>query len=218
MGGNETDEQKITELDEDDHAAADMAESSHPSSSQAEGSGSSGRKKKGKKKKAVQALKNALSRNDSAPGTKAVVDAITQKVMEKQREQAGGSDEELNQARTRREVEEVMRRLKLADVLAGKSGLGGKHKKDMADHKFWATQPVPKHGEPIADEGPIEPDTPFEKIRKEPYPLPAGFVWDTIDIDDPTQNEEVYELLSGHYVEDDDATLRFAYSGQFINW
>lgn len=30
--------------------------------------------------------------------------------------------------------------------------------------------------------------------------------------------EEVYELLSNHYVEDDEAMFRFNYSVSFLNW
>ena len=32
------------------------------------------------------------------------------------------------------------------------------------------------------------------------------------------QLEEVYELLTGHYVEDDEAMFRFNYSVSFLNW
>lgn len=32
------------------------------------------------------------------------------------------------------------------------------------------------------------------------------------------QLKEVYELLSGHYVEDDDASFRFKYSAEFLKW
>ena len=39
-----------------------------------------------------------------------------------------------------------------------------------------------------------------------------------IDINDPSQLRELYELLSGHYVEDDDASFRFQYSAEFLSW
>ncbi len=35
---------------------------------------------------------------------------------------------------------------------------------------------------------------------------------------DSHQLEEVYELLMGHYVEDDEAMFRFNYSISFLNW
>jgi len=37
-------------------------------------------------------------------------------------------------------------RLRIMDVLHGKSGIGGKNRKEMGEHKFWATQPVPQLG------------------------------------------------------------------------
>jgi len=36
-------------------------------------------------------------------------------------------------------------------------------------------------GEKIEEDGPIEPDTPHEQIRKEPYVLPKEFEWTTLD-------------------------------------
>lgn len=36
----------------------------------------------------------------------------------------------------------MLDQLRLLNVMTGKVGIGGKNKKDMADHKFWATQPV----------------------------------------------------------------------------
>lgn len=64
-----------------------------------------------------------------------------------------------------------------------------------------------------------------------------GFEWDTIDLTDDGQvglcglifwvaleaNErlqiqEVYELLTNHYVEDSEAMFRFNYSASFLNW
>jgi len=39
-----------------------------------------------------------------------------------------------------------------------------------------------------------------------------------LDIDDPAQLKEVYELLSANYVEDDDASFRFNYSAEFLKW
>jgi hypothetical protein len=40
----------------------------------------------------------------------------------------------------------------------------------------------------------------------------------TIDLNDPAQTKEVYELLTHHYVEDQDASFRFDYSPEFIEW
>ncbi|KAG8010065.1 Glycylpeptide N-tetradecanoyltransferase 2 [Nibea albiflora] len=53
---------------------------------------------------------------------------------------------------------------------------------EAAKHKyqFWDTQPVPKLNEVVTSHGPIEADK--ENIRQEPYSLPQGFMWDTLDL------------------------------------
>lgn len=53
---------------------------------------------------------------------------------------------------------------------------------------FWNTQPVPK----LNDENelcnePIEPPKEISQIRKEPLNLPAGFVWDSVNIDNEAE-------------------------------
>ena len=84
-------------------------------------------------------------------------------------------------------------------------------------------------------EGPIKTIDP-ESVPKMPAPLLEGFEWVTLDLMDAKevwqsdatwqrhswlthrQIKEVYELLSGHYVEDDEAMFRFNYSESFLNW
>jgi glycylpeptide N-tetradecanoyltransferase len=38
--------------------------------------------------------------------------------------------------------------------------------------------------------------------------MPKGFVWCAIDVLDPVQLDELYNLLNGNYVEDEDNTFR----------
>ena len=38
--------------------------------------------------------------------------------------------------------------------------------------------------EDVNECGCIEDDKPIEELRREPYTLPQGFVWDTLDISD----------------------------------
>lgn len=47
-------------------------------------------------------------------------------------------------------------------------------------YQFWDTQPVPKLDEVITSHGAIEPDK--DNVRQEPYSLPQGFMWDTLDL------------------------------------
>ncbi|KAF7411737.1 glycylpeptide N-tetradecanoyltransferase 1 [Vespula maculifrons] len=83
-------------------------------------------------------------------------------------------------------------------------------------YQFWSTQPVPKMDEKIVCNEPIEPDK--TSIRAEPYSLPEGFQWDTLNLDDPLVLAELYSLLSENYVEDDDAMFRFDYPPIFLKW
>lgn len=86
------------------------------------------------------------------------------------------------------------------------------------DHKFWSTQPVPRLDEVVTEEGPIEPDMPKDDLRQEPYKLPAGYVWSLIDLNIESEMTDVYALLMGNYVEDDDAAFRFNYKREFLKW
>eukprot|EP00051_Salpingoeca_urceolata_P027966 m.484236 g.484236 ORF g.484236 m.484236 type:complete len:497 (+) comp23260_c0_seq1:245-1735(+) len=83
-------------------------------------------------------------------------------------------------------------------------------------YKFWSTQPVPKFDDEDEAEGPLEEDK--EKVRDTPYKLPAGFEWDSLNIDEETQLSELYNLLTENYVEDDDNMFRFDYSRDFLKW
>ncbi|XP_063565978.1 glycylpeptide N-tetradecanoyltransferase 2 isoform X6 [Gorilla gorilla gorilla] len=83
-------------------------------------------------------------------------------------------------------------------------------------YQFWDTQPVPKLDEVITSHGAIEPDK--DNIRQEPYSLPQGFMWDTLDLSDTEVLKELYTLLNENYVEDDDNMFRFDYSPEFLLW
>ena len=52
--------------------------------------------------------------------------------------------------------------------------------------EFWDTQPVPKLDEDVvgANEE-MTPDKEMGELRQEPYSLPAGFHWDTLNLQDP---------------------------------
>lgn len=112
---------------------------------------------------------------------------------------------------------ETLGKMDVADLLTGLS-LGKKNAKDMASYKFWQTQPVPRFDEQEnLAEGPIKIINP-EEVSKEPPQLIEGFEWVTLDVEDDKEVAELYELLSNHYVEDDNAMFRFNYSRAFLNW
>lgn len=116
-------------------------------------------------------------------------------------------------------VRQALEQMKIMDVIKGKSGIAGRGKKAMGEHKFWATQPVPQLGDEVSpDDGFIEPNKSREEVRQDPYPLPKDFEWAILDINDSKQIKEVYDLLSLNYVEDDEAAFRFQYSAEFLEW
>ncbi|CAL1705092.1 unnamed protein product [Somion occarium] len=187
------------EEEEVDHT---LPEASTPSTSS--------KKKKKKRSKAMKAL-NAIR----GGGKDHIPQELVNVVLDKVKNEPGGSVPEADEATVRMALEQM----KIKEVLQGTSGIGGKNKKDTGSHKFWGTQPVPQFGEeaPTGD-GWIEPPKRREEFRQEPYPLPKDFEWFPIDLEDPAQLRELYELLSANYVEDDDASFRFQYSAEFLKW
>ncbi|XP_004930199.1 glycylpeptide N-tetradecanoyltransferase 2 isoform X2 [Bombyx mandarina] len=85
-------------------------------------------------------------------------------------------------------------------------------------YQFWSTQPVPKMDEKIIANEPIELPKSPEEIRAEPYTLPDGFQWDTLNLNEPLVLKELYTLLNENYVEDDDCMFRFDYQTDFLKW
>lgn len=115
---------------------------------------------------------------------------------------------------------EALKRLRLQDIMTGLAS-SGKNVKDMSSYKFWQTQPVPKFDETsenkIVEERPIKVQT-VDEVPKDPPKMIEGFEWVTMDLTDPDQLKEVYDLLNGHYVEDDEAMFRFKYSPSMMKW
>uniref|UniRef100_A0A670ZDH7 Glycylpeptide N-tetradecanoyltransferase n=1 Tax=Pseudonaja textilis TaxID=8673 RepID=A0A670ZDH7_PSETE len=68
-------------------------------------------------------------------------------------------------------------------------------------YQFWDTQPVAK----------------LSKFIAEPYSLPQGFTWDTLDLSSAEVLKELYMLLNENYVENDNM-FRFDYSAEFLLW
>ncbi|KAJ2550016.1 glycylpeptide N-tetradecanoyltransferase [Coemansia sp. RSA 1933] len=87
-----------------------------------------------------------------------------------------------------------------------------------AAHDFWYTQPVPKSSDVVTKDAPVHPPLPPEKIPQEPYALPDGMTWCTVDVEDDAQLQELHGLLLNNYVEDPDATFRFNYPLELLRW
>ncbi|RXW20085.1 hypothetical protein EST38_g5786 [Candolleomyces aberdarensis] len=200
------------ESDHDDESDIEQGESSAvPSNEGPSTSTANGKKKKKKKSKASKLLNKLKGNNDEEEIPQEVVDTV----MEEIRTHGTLSPEEL----TAENIRAALQQMKMLDVVQGKAGIGGINSKDMGEHKFWATQPVPHIGEgPPLEDGYIEPSKPVEEVRQTPYALPSGYEWSVLDIKDPEQTKEVYDLLSRNYVEDDYAAFRFQYSAEFLKW
>ena len=88
------------------------------------------------------------------------------------------------------------------------------------EHDFWSTQPVPKYFEMVSETDynkPIEVKT-VSDVMAQPYPLPEGYEWTTVDLSDEETAKVVYTLLTDHYVEDSAGKFRFDYSIPFLRW
>lgn len=88
-------------------------------------------------------------------------------------------------------------------------------------HDFWDSQPVPKTSDNITEDDfnkAIDTKKKVSDIRAEPLDIPAGYRWANVNIEDPKECEEVYNLLTMNYVEDDDNMFRFDYSVRFLQW
>ncbi|KAK9836277.1 hypothetical protein WJX81_001521 [Elliptochloris bilobata] len=85
-------------------------------------------------------------------------------------------------------------------------------------YAFWETQPVSQFDDQAAAEGPIDAPKTVADVRQEPYTLPKEFEWSTCDVNDTKTVEEIYQLLTFNYVEDDDNMFRFDYSQDFLKW
>ena len=112
---------------------------------------------------------------------------------------------------------EALKTLSLQDIMTGLAA-SGKNAKDIGSYKFWQTQPVRKFGETgEIEEGPFKIIDP-EKVPKEPATMMEGFEWVTMDLEKDEELQEVFELLNGHYVEDEESAFRFNYSKAFLKW
>ncbi|KAL9025371.1 MAG: hypothetical protein Q9196_005789 [Gyalolechia fulgens] len=194
--------------DEEDHA--------QPETQNAAAEGSTTKKKKAKKAKIKKAL-GALSKDDGSSSSSAnPASKLTAEMVEQLLEMNPSLKGEVAGMGKERAAE-ALKKLDVADLLTGMS-VSGKNQKDMASYKFWQTQPVPRFDETQQfQEGPIKVIEP-EQVPKEPQTLLEGFEWVTMDLTSDKELEEVWELLNGHYVEDDEAMFRFNYSVSFLNW
>lgn len=158
--------------------------------------------------------------NDTATSSGGATKKIPAKMLESVIESNPALKQELA-AMDKDTAAKTLANLDISQLLTGLSLGSGKNQKDMASYKFWQTQPVPRFDDPAnptpVAQGPIKLIDP-EKVSKTPDPLLEGFEWCTLDLTNESELRELYELLNNHYVEDDNAMFRFAYSQSFLHW
>ncbi|KAH7405896.1 acyl-CoA N-acyltransferase [Phaeosphaeria sp. MPI-PUGE-AT-0046c] len=203
------------------NAAAESADESDEVAEAEGGEGAAEQKKKSRKRKIKDALTGKgkgpeITSTDSPAGGHLSKDQMTQLLDSN----PALKQELMSKSKGPKDLEEMIRKLNINEMLTGLAP-GGKNTKDMATHAFWKTQPVPSFDEmenkDKIQDGPIK-EIEIEKVDKNPSPMYPGFEWVTMDLEDEKQLDEVYDLLTNHYVEDKDATFRFRYSPSFLNW
>ncbi|ELU43842.1 N-myristoyl transferase [Rhizoctonia solani AG-1 IA] len=147
-----------------------------------------GKSKKKKKKKKSKAAKLLAAAKGEIPDE--VVAQVTTQVKAQEKDNADINEEEVRKA---------LNAMKVMEMLQGKTGIGGKNAKDLGEHKVRDWHAFKSAGilmwvwgssfgdAPPTEDGPIEPSKPREEVRQDPYPLPSGYEWSTVDIEDPAQ-------------------------------
>lgn len=179
--------------------------------------GSSGKKKKKSKRKKVKAALTGKP-DDQMAQVKSVLDRLPQHDLQDliSRNPALLKDYNGDSAK----AAEAFKKLSLDEVMTGLA-LSGKNAKDMASYKFWKTQPVPRFDEEMPKdfkEGPLKVQTVDDVPKDAPKLGIEGFEWVTMDLTNDDEIKEVYQLLNGHYVEDDESMFRFNYGTAILKW
>jgi glycylpeptide N-tetradecanoyltransferase len=187
-------------------------------------SSSAAAKKKKSKKKRIKSLLHSDTGESSASASKDEISKAVGGLSRSQvaellkmnpalAQQLGVADGDLST----QQATDALKKLSLEDIMTGLAAKG-KNVKDMGSYKFWQTQPVPKFGEnKQIEEGPFKTIA-LEDVPKEPGPLLDGFEWVTMDLTNDEELKEVFDLLYGHYVEDNESMFRFNYSKPFLRW
>jgi len=102
--------------------------------SSSQGGDSAKKKKKKKKSKASKALNSIVDKvSGKDNGGANIPDEIVGEVLDRMRQENPDESRGLNSE----EVRKTLAALKIMDVIEGKSGLGGKNRKDMGEHKVF---------------------------------------------------------------------------------
>jgi glycylpeptide N-tetradecanoyltransferase len=199
--------------------AVESEDEDAPEGTTTDGAAGAKKKKKPKRKKAKELL---TGKSDGVePSSKNPIDGLTDQQIKELISFNPSLAQELGVGAgadaSPEKIAEALKKMNLTDIMTGLAS-SGKNVKDMASYKFWGTQPVPRFGEDThMEEGPLQIQK-VEDVSTTPPPLVDGFEWVEVDITKDDEMKEVYELLNGHYVEDDEAMFRFNYSTSLLRW
>jgi glycylpeptide N-tetradecanoyltransferase len=142
-------EEVVEQVIEDDGGSesgdAEAPEASASSSAAAPAAAAGGSKKKKKNQKKMKALKALIKAKTG--GDDQLPQALVDEVLMRARQGSAPGGEAVDEETVR----QTMEQLKVMDVLKGKTGLGGKNKKEMGEHKVGCA--VPPAGLRIANAG-----------------------------------------------------------------
>ncbi|XP_069815578.1 glycylpeptide N-tetradecanoyltransferase 2 [Dendropsophus ebraccatus] len=204
--------QQSLELDDQDTCGIDGDNEDEAEHAKGSPSGDLGAKKKKKKQKRKKEKPNSGgTKSDSASDSQEI---RTQQPSKMGQDRIKEEEDIMNPAIPMQKLQDIQRAMELLSACQGPAK--NLDEASKRKYQFWDTQPVPKLNEVITCHGAIEPDK--DNIRQEPYSLPQGFMWDTLDLSNAEVLKELYTLLNENYVEDDDNMFRFDYSPEFLQW
>jgi glycylpeptide N-tetradecanoyltransferase len=120
-------------------------------------------------------------------------------------------------------LETVISKLERGEKISDKDSIlpsAPKTLEEATAHKstFWKNLPVPKLDEFIGKDGEIEGDKLVENIRAEPYILPAGYEFYTLNIELDSDVQDIISFLQNNYIEDQSGKFRLWYTAEFLKW
>lgn len=211
-------DEEVADVPDDDHDDQDEDDAGADTQGKVEDAGgSSGKKKKKSKRKKVKAALSGKP-DDQMAQVKSVLDKLPQHDLQDLISRNPALLKDYNGDSVK--AAEAFKKLSLDEVMTGLA-LSGKNAKDMASYKFWKTQPVPRFDEEIPKdftEGPLKIQTVDDVPKEAPKLGIEGFEWVTMDLTNDEEIKEVYQLLNGHYVEDDESMFRFNYGTAILKW
>ena len=97
----------------------------------------------------------------------------------------------------RDQLVQVKKAMEMLQLQQGSAPIRSTDEAMKKTYEFWSTQPVPKIDEEVSTSANecINAELSVAQIRVDPYTLPQGFEWDTLNLDDPLVVRPFFNLL-----------------------